>query len=416
MKLNNYTFIIIIFINLFFTIKVNSQNAYPYSTYSQNYIRTDKNIILFPADSTNFEHLFSKLDTLILKGEGKIRIIHFGGSHIQAGIYSGVVRKKMQNFFPSLNGGRGMIFPYGMSKTYTPRNYKIKWTGEWETYRNVQHKKTGNLGLLGIQASTTDTVANITITLNPTYQKYDTNSIKIFHDTGKDAYKITLLADSTSFHITEFQKDGYTLIETSNYLKEIKLQVQKTDSSQHKFTLYGINLEDRYASGIIYTDAGISGASFVSFLKCNILEKQLSVIKPDLVIISIGTNDTYVKNFNPERYRRHYLQFIEIIKNAVPNVAILMTVPNDCYFHRHEPLKYTKDAEKVILELAKEQNCGVWNLYEVMGGYNSSYLWHKDKLMQNDLIHFTKKGYIIKGELMFDALLNAYDEHVKRTD
>lgn len=42
-----------------------------------------------------------------------------------------------------------------------------------------------------------------------------------------------------------------------------------------------------------------------------------------------------------------------------------------------------------------------------MGGYNSSYLWHKDKLMQNDLIHFTKKGYIIKGNLFFNAFIKA---------
>jgi len=401
----------------FFTINFSitfAQDAYPYSNYKQNYIRTDKNKILFPADSSNFENLFSKLDTLILKGEGKIRIVHFGGSHIQAGIYSGEARRRMQNFFPGLNGGRGMIFPYGMSKTYTPKNYKIKWTGKWDTYRNVERERKGNLGILGIQANTEDENASITVTLNPTYQKYEINSIKVFHDTGKDAYKIRLLTDSSTYKVTEYINEGYTLIETKNYISKIKLQVQKTDTAQHKFILYGINLEDNLASGIVYTDAGISGASFVSFLKCNILGKQLSVIKPDLVIISIGTNDTYVKNFNPERYRRHYLQFVEIIKKTVPNVAILMTVPNDCYFHKREPLKYTQDAENVILKLAKEQNCGVWNLYKIMGAYNSSYLWHKDKLMQNDLIHFTKKGYIIKGELMFDALLKAYDEHVAR--
>lgn len=409
----------LLFIQILFFLTINisltfAQNAYPYSTYKQNYIRTDKNRITFPANSSNFENLFSKLDTLILKGEGKIRIIHFGGSHIQAGIYSGEARKKMQNFFPGLNGGRGMIFPYGMSKTYTPKNYKIKWTGKWETYRNVEHKKTGDLGILGIQASTTDEDASITVRLNPAYQKYKTNSIKIFHDTGKDAYKIRLLADSSTYKTTEYINDGYTLIETYDYISEIKLQVQKTDTAQHKFTLYGINLEDNLSNGIVYTDAGISGASFVSFLKCNILEEQLSVLKPDLVIISIGTNDTYVKNFNPERYRKHYQKFIETIKRAVPHAAILMTVPNDCYFHKREPLKYTQDAENVILKLAKEQNCGVWNLYKIMGGYNSSYLWHKDKLMQNDLIHFTKKGYIIKGKLFFDALLGAYDEHLAK--
>jgi len=390
-----------------------SQNDYPYTEYSDyHYIRYDKNKIIFPGDSSDFQNLFSKLDTLILKGEKKINIVHFGGSHIQAGIYSGICRKKMQNFYPGLNGGRGMIFPYGMSKTYTPKNYRIKWTGEWKTCRNVEHKNC-NLGMLGIEATTKDSTASITITLNPNYQKYETDIIKIFHDTSEDTYKIRLSADSSSYKITEFPDDGYTLIKTENFLNPVKLQIVKTDTSQHRFTLYGIDFENSY-SGIVYTDAGISGASLPSFLKCNLLEKQISVVNPDLVIISIGTNDTYVKTFYPERYKRHYIEFLNRIKKAVPNAAILLTVPNDCYFHRRNPLPFTEDAEKVILELAKKYNCGVWDFYQVMGGYNSSYLWHKDKLMQNDLIHFTKKGYIIKGNLFFNALLKAYDNYIEK--
>ncbi|NOZ35945.1 MAG: hypothetical protein GXO80_11680 [Chlorobi bacterium] len=400
---------LIIFLTIF------SQNLfaqdYPYTEYPYyHYIRYDKNKIYFPGDSLAFDNFNNKLDTLILKGEGKINIVHFGGSHIQAGIYSGVARKKLQNFFPGLNGGRGMIFPYGMSKTYTPKNFRIKWTGNWETCRNVEHKNC-ELGMLGIEATTHDSIATITVILNPKYQKYETDIIKIFHDTGKNSYKIKLSADSTTYDLTEFPEDGYTLIKTNDFVSNIKLELVKTDTVQNRFTLYGIDLENSF-SGIVYTDAGISGASLPSFLKCNLLEKQMSVVKPDLVIISLGTNDTYGKSFSPERFKLHYINFLNKIKKANPGVAIIMTVPNDCYYRRRDPLPFTKDAEKVIFELAKEYNCGVWDLYAVMGGYNSSYLWHKDKLMQNDLIHFTKKGYIIKGNLFFNALIKIYDNHL----
>lgn len=301
---------------------------------------------------------FNKLDTLILKGEEKIHIIHFGGSHIQAGIYSGECRKKLQTFYPGLNGGRGMVFPYAMSKTYTPKSYRFRQKGEWTTCRNVE-KKYCKLGMLGINATTKDSTASITLTLNPKYLNYEINQIKIFHDTSKYSYKIRLSADSSTYKITEFPDKGYTLIETKETSNSFKFQITKTDSIQYYFTLYGIDAENDF-QGIVYSDAGISGASLPSFLKCNLLEKQLSEIKADLIIISIGTNDTYVKNFNPERYKRHYIEFLNKIKKAVPDAAILLTVPNDCYFHRRDPLAFTADAEKVILQLAKEYNCGVW--------------------------------------------------------
>ncbi len=404
----------LLFLNTVLFIKIGfSQNDYPFTEHSEyRYIRFDKNNILFPGDTANFQKFFNKLDTLILKGEKKIQIVHFGGSHIQAGIYSGQCRKKLQTFYPGLNGGRGFIFPYGISKTYTPKSYRFNRTGKWTACRNVE-KKDCKLGMLGIEATTKDSTATITLSLNPNYLHYEINLIKVFHDTGKDAYKIRLAADTSTYEVNEFPEAGYTQIKTKEYINPIKLQIVKTDTIQNHFTLYGIDAENDF-QGIVYTDAGISGASIPSFLKCDLLEKQMSVIQPDLVIISLGTNDTYGKTFYPERYKRHYIDFLNMIKQAAPEAAILMTVPNDCYFHRRDPLPYTADAEKVILQLAKEYHCGVWDFYQIMGGYNSSYLWHKDKLMQNDLIHFTKKGYLIKGDLFFNALIKAYDKHLEK--
>src|ERR1700759_3120631 len=44
----------------------------------------------------------------------KITIAHFGDSHIQPGIFSGEVRRYMQN--QKGDGGYGMIFPYSAAK------------------------------------------------------------------------------------------------------------------------------------------------------------------------------------------------------------------------------------------------------------------------------------------------------------
>ncbi len=391
-----------------------AQNDYPYTEHNNTYryIREDKNRIVFPGDSSSFEQFYSKLDSLILFGEKKIRILHFGGSHIQAGIYSGQCRKKLQNLFPGLNGGRGLVFPFGMSKTYTPKSYRFKWTGKWETCRNVEHKDC-ELGVAGIKASTKDCTASIYLKLNPSYQNYAINTIKILHKNTSDSYKIRLALDSSEYTLSEYPEKSCTVFKTKQARQSFKFNILKTDTSQKEFTLYGIVLEDDF-QGIVYSDAGISGAGLYSFLKCNLFDSQLELLNPDLVIVSLGTNDTYGKNFKPQRFKQNYIQFLERIKQSLPNTAILLTVPNDCYYRKRDPLPFTEDAETVILQLAKEYNCGVWDFYRIMGGYNSSYLWHKDKLMQHDLIHFTKKGYIIKGNLFFNALIRSYDAHIKR--
>ena len=404
------TFSAFIFILL---LKSASAQDYPLDIYHYNFIHYDKNIIHIPGDSSDFNHFFSKLDTLIRKGKGKINIIHIGGSHIQAGIYSGRTRQRLQTFYPGLNGGRGMIFPYRMARTNSPNNYNITWKGKWATARNVEYKKHYDLGLLGIRAKTIDSTASIKVELGKKYLKYDFNKIRVFHEFDNN-YSVIIDKYQGESTITEFPEKGFTQIDLDSYIDTLHLRLRKTDSLQNKFVLYGINLENDNP-GIVYHDVGINGASFPSFKRNNLFTEQMSQIKPDLVIISVGTNDAYTRNFAPQIYKQNYIDMILKIKKASPNAAILMTVPNDSYYRRRYPNKNTAKQEKVILEAAKEYNCGVWDFFEIMGGYNSSILWYKKHLMIYDKIHFSASGYMIKGDLLFNAILKAYDKHIENS-
>jgi len=398
---------------LLFSVQVSAQD-YPYSKFSYKYIRHDKNKIEFPGDSSDFQRLFSRMDTLILEGRGKINVIHIGGSHIQAGVYSGRTRERLQTFYPGLNGGRGLVFPYRMSRSNSPNNYNITWKGKWFTCRNVEMRKHCPLGLLGIEATTTDSNASFNIVLGSKYLKYDINSVRILTDIGSSFYKIKPKdLDTSKYTITYFEKEGYIKIDFNDYIDTVKLQIVKTDTLQSKFVLYGVSL-DNDDSGIVYHDVGINGSSIPSFLRCSKFAEQMAVIKPDLVIISLGTNDTYTRNFVPSYYKANYIKLLKEIKKASPNTAILMTVPNDSYYRRRYPNKNVSEAEKVILSLAAEKGAGVWDLYQIMGGFNSSQLWYKDYLMAYDRIHFTNSGYLIKGDLLFFAIMKAYDNHIEK--
>ena len=54
----------------------------------------------------------------------------------------------------------------------------------------------------------------------------------------------------------------------------------------------------------------------------------------------------------------------------------------------------------------------VWDLYEIMGGFYASQKWYENKLMPKDRIHFTKKGYDIKADLLLKALVNSWEEEM----
>ncbi len=388
-----------------------AQNDYPLNINYYNFIHYDKNIIQFPGDSTDFEHLFSKIDTLILNGTGKIRIVHIGGSHIQADVYSGRMRERLQTFYPGLNGGRGSVFPYRISRTNTPKSYTVHYTGKWQSCRNVERKKHCTLGLTGIALTTYDTTASITIGLNKdSLVSYYFNQIRVFYKQEKQSFQ----PDFPNMELDSTHTDsiaGYTTYYFKKDYTSFKMQFKKTDSLQTAFTLYDITLENN-DPGFVYYAMGVNGASFPSFLKCALFENHLKAIHPDLVIISLGTNDAYTTRFKPEFYRSNYQKMINRIKKVLPDVAIMATVANDSYLFRRYPNKNTALAQKVIYQVAKKNNCGVWDFYQIMGGFNSSSIWLHENLMRKDLVHFTVQGYLLKGDLFFNAFIKSYNNYL----
>jgi hypothetical protein len=48
-----------------------------------------------------------------------------------------------------------------------------------------------------------------------------------------------------------------------------------------------------------------------------------------------------------------------------------------------------------------------------MGGLNSVVLWEKNNLAQRDKIHFTREGYLLLGDLFFNALMNNFEKYIQ---
>ncbi|MCK4662219.1 MAG: hypothetical protein KAT68_05100 [Bacteroidales bacterium] len=405
-----YLILIFVFIQIIDNSSVAQDNPYEISYY--NFIRYDDNHFKFFNDSLDFMSLFKSFNDLILKGDGTINVVHIGDSHIQADYYSGRIRQRLQTFFQGGLGGRGFIFPYTVANTNNPSNYKIKYTGNWIPCRNVENDKNCDLGLSGISVTSYDSIASIAIILNDNdYPKYDFNKVKIFHPVKNNEFSVIIDKYLEKKSVLLNDSLGYTMFLLENYIDTLFLKFIKTDSLQNEFVLHGISLETD-DPGVVYHSIGVNGAKAESYLRCNLFSQHLKALEPDWIIISLGTNDAYHENFDEKVFEEHYETLIKKIKSAAQGKPLLLTVPGDSYRFRKYLNKDMIKVKEVIYKLAEKYNCGIWDFYSVMGGLNSIVLWDRNGLAGKDKLHFSKEGYLLQGDLFFNAFLKKYDEYI----
>ena len=68
----------------------------PHLLPDHDFVVYDSANIRFYNDSSNYDTFFGKLDDVIFNGNGKVRVMQIGGSHIQADIWSDQIRKNFQ--------------------------------------------------------------------------------------------------------------------------------------------------------------------------------------------------------------------------------------------------------------------------------------------------------------------------------
>jgi lysophospholipase L1-like esterase len=372
------------------------------------------NKLVLPGDRTAWDRYHGKLDKLLLDGTGQVHIAHFGGSHIQADMWSMELRSRLQNVVPGVKGGRGFIFPYAMAKTNNPYWYLPEYTGKWTSVKNVTRADTTTLGISGYSVTTMDTLTTLKVSFRgEVYSGYQFNRVKVMHRMDS-SYSVTAYSKDPQVHIESSVdvKRGYTEFQYDRYVDTLYLRFQRTAQDQQRFTLYGITLESD-DPGFFYHANGVNGASTTSWLRCQQFVRELAVIKPDLVVFSIGINDAHDPDFSAERYERNYEQLIARVKEASPNAAILLTTNTDSYIKRRYPNKNGAAVRDVMMRLGAKHGCAVWDTFGVMGGQHSIARWEQAGLAKKDLIHLTRPGYVALGDLLFNAIMEAYGEHIK---
>ena len=380
----------------------------------------DRNRIEFPGDSSSFETLFKKIDAVLFERTGNLRIMHIGGSHVQAGTFTRQLRNDLLALGDDLDGGRGMVFPFSAAKTNNPSSFRTRYEGAWTATRNVSKAPEKRLGLTGMAISTSDSTAFVRIvlkarnatSLDPSFS-FDKVDVLGYSSDGVRSPSVVLESGDTLRGIRDEERSlwSFNLPESRD---SVTVAVGKGSG---ELTLTGIFL-DNSKSGISVTGIGVNGAAIPSYLHCEDFERDLRMVNPDLVIFAIGINDAVGKDFSKHEFIRRYKSLVARIRAVNPGCALLFETNNDS-FRRVRRRVYSVnrnglEVEDAFFTLGTDCGAGVWDLFDIMGGLGSMEEWEKVGLAKKDKIHFTEEGYTVVGDLLFNALMAKYVDHLRR--
>lgn len=397
------------------TAAVHAQ-ADPFMVEAPPFVDLGANRIELFGEGTALDGWHAKLDRLFLVGEGQLNVVHIGGSHIQADIWSQQARHRLQHAVPGVRSGRGLVFPYTLAKTNNPWWYLVEGRGTWTAARSVVRADTTTLGLSGIAITTRDTAATINLHFRVNgYPTHPFDRVRVLHRMDS-SFAVRAWSRDSTLRVTAHtdSQRGFTEFRYDRQVDTLRLRFARTDSSQRSFTLHGIVLGTG-DPGIVYHAVGVNGASTASYLRCQRFTDHLALLEPDLVVFSVGINDAHDSDFDLARFKRNYGELVDRVRAARPDAAILLTTNTDSYFKRKVANRNAHRVREAMRQLGAEKNVAVWDVFGVMGGLGSIAEWEKAGLAQKDRIHLNRAGYTLLGDLQTAALMEAYAEHLKRS-
>jgi lysophospholipase L1-like esterase len=187
----------------------------------------------------------------------------------------------------------------------------------------------------------------------------------------------------------------------------------------HLFPRAAGELLQRRFRRLSYTDRGINGATCVSFTNEARIQ-QIAALKPDLLILSLGTNESHNRRYNSQTHYHQLDELVRLLRAALPDVPLLLTTPPGSYdrsgTRRRRTYKVnprTEPAARTIRRFALHHGLAVWNLYEIAGGSRQAARnWWEAGLMRPDHVHYLAPAYVLQGELLAQALIYGYNDYV----
>lgn len=352
-------------------------------------------ITLNGADWTELKNVFAESE------ERAINIVHIGDSHIQADMSTSMVRRLLQNDFGA--EGRGLIVPLKLAGTNEPTDYAIRTDASFTCERLLRYPWNGRMGFTGISLTPESKTFSVTVSAHEPFER-----IRVFY--GGDA----LYVDGV-----EYQESSlvYAVSDFSTNL-EIGLPFPCEEVTIHMSTLgsvdiYGMELCGDII-GVAYHAIGINGATCESYNRIDDFGSQIAMLSPDLIIVSLGTNEAFGR-LNSAEFVGQVDRLVKELQRGNPEASLLLVTPAECQRRirrgRRRKASYSVNNNiapiaRLIREYGASHNIAVYDWYNAAGGQGASDAWLKAGLLSRDRVHCTVSGYELSGRMLYEAITN----------
>ncbi len=336
----------------------------------------------------------------------KLRVLHIGDSHIQGDVQGREIRKRLYALWGP--GGRGYVFPYAIAGTSSAYDYTSLGQGQWIAARSAHFQPALPLGVTGMAIGTYDPSAQWELRWAPAYQPAAGAGarLSLLVRTLRPGVRLYLHLSDTLPAVELPLEAGYQRIE---YILPIPLMQLRggfrwegSDSLAYA-ELQGLFIEEGNF-GLTWYSMGVNGARLSDWATLPLLKESLRLLRPDLVVLDLGTNDLYAANATLAQLRQALEAALDTLRSAVPQASILLTTTQD-FYRRMRPLPLLAQAAQLVHYVAAQKGATVWDAYEVLGSMRE---WRLAGLALPDMVHLTPAGYALKGQLLAGTLLQSY--------
>jgi len=289
-----------------------------------------------------------------------------------------------------------MVFPYSLCGSFGPLGVVASIAGKytWSTY--LKNPKGRPIGMTGYEISL-EKNSTLHLEFNEKFKGKTATTFEVWINSDYDTLNITC--------------PNITLLSKTAINNNLSVYRYRSDSVIHHLQIKALKpcafwgVEFIHAPQLIYQQCGLVGAQFIHLIqhKKEVVE-QLQVLKPDMLIFSYGSNESY-SSFDSLTYQTQIETFLNTIKEKLPYAVILISNAPDTRSGGKTPKN--EMCINQILELsAKNTNISFLNINEAMGGWESLYKWKSNDLFLSDLLHFNNKGAQLIADIFTYALFD----------
>jgi lysophospholipase L1-like esterase len=357
------------------------------------------------------DHFFESLQRTESREPGAVtRILHYGDSPTTADLITGDTRTLLQAKFG--DAGHGFCLLGKPWAWYDHNGVSISSSG-WDIEPATQSKlRDGRYGLGGVSfiggagAHTEFTLKDMTHSkLEVAYLRQPAGGAFDVAAEGRPLGTVETTGPAG--------EDGYAAFNLPPNSRHIAVRV-----SSGQVRAFGVRFE-KPGPGVEYDSLGLNGASITVLghaFNAEHWAAALQHLRPDLVIINYGTNESGFASFVDKSYGKELQEVVRRIRADLPDASLLLMSPMD---------RGTREAGGEIgtmptiprlvsiqQRVAMETGCGFFNTFLAMGGPGTMGQWYQaePRLVGGDFIHPMPAGAKIVGNLLYQALFDGYSQ------